>query len=377
MTTIIYKPSRANVRRYAVPVLSVVAAALVTRAMEPMFAGKAPLTFFTVAVIVSAAYGLGPGLLATALSVASVLLLFREIFTPLLEHFDLTLFAVVCVGISVIMGRLQKANQALRKAQQALEAANQQLSDHSRALAQSNEELSRFAYSVAHDLGTPARSIAALTDLLVHRNAAKLEESSKECAALIISKASRIQAIIKGLLDYAAAVDKTGALGFADAGLSVQQALQDLEEVIAATGAEIMVDRLPAVAVAESQLVQVFTNLISNALKYCHHGRVPQVHISAVERGDEVVFCVRDTGIGLEMQYAGTIFGLFHRLNGEAHEGSGIGLALCKAVVEGRGGRIWVESEPGSGSSFYFTLPKAGSAANEAGPRMRTTSASA
>ena len=375
MTMFAFKPDRSDVRRYAVSVLSVVAATLVTGAVEPLFAGKAPLTFFTVAVIVSAAQGLGPGLLATALSVANVLLLFREIFALVLMHSDLTLFAVVCVGISVIMGRLQKANHALRQAQQALEAANKQLSDHAGALSRSNDELSRFAYSVAHDLGTPARSIAALTDLLVHRNVARLDESSKECAALITSKASRIQAIIKGLLDYAAAVDKTGAVAFADAGLAVQQALRDLDAVITATGAEVMVDRLPGVAAAESQLVQVFTNLIANALKYCHHGRAPQVHISAAERGDEVLFCVRDSGIGIEMQYAGTIFGLFQRLNGETHEGCGIGLALCKAVVESRGGRIWVESEPGSGSSFYFTLPKAGSAANDAGLGVRTTSA--
>jgi light-regulated signal transduction histidine kinase (bacteriophytochrome) len=109
---------------------------------------------------------------------------------------------------------------------------------------------------------------------------------------------------------------------------------------------------------AEIQLVQVFSHLISNGIKYCHRGRKPCIHISATEQGDFYVFCVKDNGIGLEMQYAETIFGMFKRLHGDEYEGSGIGLAVCKAVVERNGGRIWVESQVGLGTSFYFTLPK-------------------
>jgi signal transduction histidine kinase len=350
-----------RLRPYAISLLWIVAATVATLVAKPLLGGRGPLFFLTVAVIVSAVRGLGPGLLATALSVGSVLLLVRErVLVLLLLRPRLVLFAIIGVGISVIMGRLQKANAALAQTQRALETANKQLSEHSRTLAQTNEELRRFAYSLAHDLSTPVRSIAALTDLLVQRNAAKLDDSSKECAALITNKATRIQAMINGLLDYAAAIDKSDTAVSANASLAVQKALQDLDSVIRATAAQITVaGELPFVAVVESQLIQVFSNLISNAMKYCHRGRIPHIHISAAAVGDDVVFCVRDNGIGIDMQYSGTIFGMFQRLHGDEYEGRGIGLALCKAIVESRGGRIWLESQPGNGSAFYFTLPKA------------------
>ena len=298
----------------------------------------------------------------------------------MLLHSSLTLFVVGSIGISIIMGRLQKANAAFRRSQQSLEAANKQLSAHAQALARSNDELRRFAYSVAHDLSTPVRSIAALTDLLVQRNASKLDESSLECASLIRDKAVRIQALIKGLLDYAAAVDITCATVSTDAGLAAHRALRDLESVLATTGAQVSVDQLPAVAAAEAPLVQVFTNLISNAIKYRHYARIPQVHVSAATQGDEVVCCVRDNGIGVDMQYASRIFAMFQRLHTDTSDGNGIGLALCKAIVESRGGRIWVESQVGTGSSFYFTLPKAGAAGkppNDSGAPVPTLAASA
>ena len=110
-----------------------------------------------------------------------------------------------------------------------------------------------------------------------------------------------------------------------------------------------------------------------HAVKYRHSARVPQVHVSAVEQGDDVVFCVRDNSIGIDMQYASRIFGMFQRLHGTGHEESGIGLARCKAIVESRGGRIWVESQPGSGSSLYFALPKLRSEPNPVPPASTIT----
>jgi signal transduction histidine kinase len=117
-------------------------------------------------------------------------------------------------------------------------------------------------------------------------------------------------------------------------------------------------DPLPAVTSVESQLVQVFSNLISNSVKYGPRGRTPYIHISASEQTDDCVFCVKDNGIGVDMKYAGVIFDMFKRLHGDEYEGSGIGLALCKAVIERHGGRIWVESQSGQGANFYFTVPK-------------------
>ena len=348
---------KTGLKPYGVSIFSVFAAIILTLAIEPALGGKAPMFFFTIAVIVSAVYGLGPGLLATALSIGSVLLLFREIFTMVLVHSNVILFAVVGVGVSVVMGRLQQANSALLKSQRALQAANEQLSEQSRVLSRSNEELRRFAYALAHDLNTPIRAISALTDLLVQRNAARLDESSKECARLIAGKTVRMQAMIKGLLDYAAAADKSTAWTRVEADALVQRAMRDLDLMIASSGAEITVDRLPIIAAAETQLVQVFSNLISNAIKYCPRGRKPHIQISAKEQSDILVFCVKDNGIGMDMQYAEIIFGMFKRLHGEEYEGSGIGLALCRAVIESHGGRIWLESQIGQGTSFYFTLP--------------------
>jgi len=349
-------------RRYGIAVVSVFAATLLTLSVEPLFGGRAPLFFFTLAVVASAAFGVGPGLLATALSVSSALLFFHEIFALVLLHSNLMLFAIVGAGISIVLGRMQSANTQLRKARADLEAANKQLSEQTQLLSQSNDELRRFAYSVAHDLSTPVRSIAALTELLVHRNLNRLDESSRECAALITGKAGRIQAMIKGLLDYAAAVDKSDTPASADAGVAVRKALQDVDSLIVSSGAQITFDPLPLVAAHESQLVQVFSNLISNAVKYRHRARAPRVHVSAAGQGNQFVFCVRDNGIGLDMRDADTVFGMFKRLHGDEYDGSGIGLALCKAIVESRGGRIWLESQLGEGTAFYFTLPKASAA---------------
>ena len=138
----------------------------------------------------------------------------------------------------------------------------------------------------------------------------------------------------------------------------MERVLQNLRYAIETSGAVIELDPLPAVPVKEDLLVRVFSNLIANAIKYRSASR-PQIHISATEQGNNWLFCVTDNGIGLEMKYADDIFGMFKRLHGsEQYEGHGIGLALCKAVIERHGGRIWVESEPGKGSKFLFTLPK-------------------
>ena len=352
------KPQRRDMKRYGISVLSVIVATIVTLAAEPMFGGKAPLFFFTVAVILSAAYGLGPGLFATALSVGSVLLLFNEIFTLVLANSSLILFAIVGIGISIGMGRLHKTNAALLRAKEELQIANERLSERSRALSQANEELQRFAYVLAHDLNAPVRVICTLTEMLAQRNTSKLDEHSKECAGLIVNKAQRMQAMIKGLLDYAAAVEKPAERVRVDVGAVVQRAIQDIDALIHGSGAEITIsDPLPALDAVESQLVRVFSNLISNGIKYCPPGRKPHIHIATNEQADEFVFSVKDNGIGVDMQYAESIFEMFKRLHTEEYEGSGIGLAVCRAVIERHGGRIWLESQSGQGSTFIFTLP--------------------
>jgi signal transduction histidine kinase len=353
---------RSDVKRYLVSVLSVITAAILTLAIEPFFDGKAPLFFLTIAVILSAAFGgMGAGLVATTLSVGVVLSVLRnKIFILVLAHSSLALFAVVGIAISVFIGKLRTMNTALIQARDELRVANEKLCVRTEALSHSNEELQRFAYGLAHDLHNPLRSIRALTDLLVGRNAEKLDESSKECARMIVDGVKRMDSMIGGLLDYAAAVDSHEDQVVTDCNTVVERVLQDLQYVIETSGTIVNFDPLPAVQVSESHLVQVFSNLIGNAVKY-RSGQKPQIHISVGDQGTDWIFAVRDNGIGFDMRYADEIFGMFKRLpNLDRYEGSGVGLALCKAVIQRYHGRIWVESEPGKGSTFFFTVPNTG-----------------
>ena len=169
-----------------------------------------------------------------------------------------------------------------------------------------------------------------------------------------------MESMIDGLLEYAAAVDSRDDTVLGDCNAVVERVLQDLRYETEASGALVKVDPLPVIRVNESRLVQVFSNLIGNAVKY-RSARKPEIHISVKDQGTEWMFTVKDNGIGFDMRYAHEIFGMFKRLpNSDAYEGSGVGLALCKAVIQRHHGRIWVESKPGKGSTFFFTLPKAG-----------------
>jgi signal transduction histidine kinase len=354
---------RFDLKRYLVSVASVTIAGGVTAAIEPLFNGKAPLFFFIAASVLSAAYGgLSPGLFATGLGVGVILSFFHtEVLVLSAAHSSLIVFIVLGAGISLIMGHLRKVNAELAIGKDRLETANVRLLERTQALSQANEELQRFAYALAHDLSSPLRGISALTELLVQRNAETFDESSKECAGMIVGKVKRTLSMIKGLLDYAAAGEKPEERTLVDCNEIVRRAMDDLDSTIKDCGGQITVGPLPLVAATDSHLVQVFSNLISNALKYRPSLRQPRIHISSNDQPGEWVFCVSDNGIGLDMKYADEVFGMFRRLHGgEQYEGNGIGLALCKMIIQRHGGRIWVESEIGKGSRFYFTLPKRG-----------------
>jgi light-regulated signal transduction histidine kinase (bacteriophytochrome) len=298
--------------------------------------------------------------------VGVALLLFRDhVFSLAMSQSSLTLFSAIGVAVALVMGKLRRLNRALTATRDQLEAANRELNAANAALSQqgemlwhSNEELQRFAYGLAHDLHNPLRSIGALTDLLVRRNAGRLDESSKECARMITDGVKRMDSMIHSLLEYAAAVGGDGDEVDIDCNVVVQRVLQDLRYAMETSGTVVKRDRLPVVCVNEAHLVQVFSNLIANAIKY--RGPLkPEIQISAKEQGSDWVFVVKDNGIGLDMQYAKDIFGMFKRLhNSNGYEGSGVGLALCKVIIQRYDGRIWVESLPGRGSTFFFTLPK-------------------
>jgi len=288
-----------------------------------------------------------------------VRLLFQQsIFLLALAQPSLVLFTVLGVTISAIIHVLHRANANVVAARTQLELANKQLSQRTNALSRSNEELQRFAYALSHDLQAPLRNIGALTALLVRRNNEILDKDSKEHAQLIVSGIQRMELMIKGLLDYAAATTDLPDKAVSNSNTVLQQVLHDLRYAIDRESAVITFDELPIVQANRDRLAQVFSNLITNAIKYRGNQR-PRIHVTATDNRTEWVFSVKDNGIGIDMRHADEIFVLFRRLHSShQYEGNGIGLAVCKTVIERFGGKIWVESDLGKGSTFCFTLPK-------------------
>jgi PAS domain S-box-containing protein len=235
--------------------------------------------------------------------------------------------------------------------------AEQQLLQKMQELNRSNEELGQFACVASHDLQEPLRMVASYTTLLSRRYKGKLGSDADEFIAFAVDGASRMQRLIQDLLAYS----RVGSSGKVPSETSSEDALERtltiLSGLIEDSGAVVTHDPLPDVQADELQLIQLFQNLIGNAIKYQRPG-VPEVHISAVrDAGTHWVFSVKDNGMGIDPQYFERIFGMFQRLHKrEEFAGTGIGLAICKKIVERHGGSIWVESQPDQGSTFRFTL---------------------
>jgi light-regulated signal transduction histidine kinase (bacteriophytochrome) len=225
-------------------------------------------------------------------------------------------------------------------------------------LKRSNEELQQFAYVSSHDLQEPLRMVASYTQLLAKRYKGRLDSNADEFIAFAVDGCNRMQGLIRDLLAYSRAGTNGKAFCEVSAEDALQGALTNLRIAIEQSGAVVSHDSLPAIMTDETQLTQVFQNLVGNAIKY-RSAEVPRVHVSATKNGDnEWIFSVRDNGLGIAPQYFERIFIIFQRLHGrDEFEGTGIGLAICKKVLERLGGRIWVESQLGTGSTFYFALP--------------------
>lgn len=219
-------------------------------------------------------------------------------------------------------------------------------------------ELQQFAYVASHDLQEPLRTVSSYVDLLALKYKGKLDQSADRYIGFAVEGASRMSDLLNDLLAFSRVSTQASQFIPINSGHAIDLALGNLRKSVQQSGAVITRDELPEVTADESQLTQLFQNLIANAIKFRRKDVNPQIRVSVEQKGNEWVFCVRDNGIGIESRFSERIFTIFQRLHTrEEYPGTGVGLAICRRIVERHGGRIWVEAKPGEGSSFYFTLP--------------------
>jgi light-regulated signal transduction histidine kinase (bacteriophytochrome) len=251
---------------------------------------------------------------------------------------------------------LQETNDRLEAEVTERKRIEEILARHNEELKRSNEELEQFAYVVSHDLQEPLRSITGFVQLLARRNREAKDEKSEHYTERIVAGVGRMRELIADLLKYSRVSTRGNPFEPVDCTELLKKVLDSLQAAFEESGAMICCGLLPTVRADGSQLGQLFQNLIGNAVKFCDES-APQIHIGAEKRDGAWVFSVRDNGIGIEPQDQERIFGVFQRLHTrEEYEGTGIGLAVCKKIAERHGGRIWVESIPGEGAIFSFTI---------------------
>ncbi|BBO86104.1 hypothetical protein DSCO28_66700 [Desulfosarcina ovata subsp. sediminis] len=264
-------------------------------------------------------------------------------FTKMIERLATTL-----VSRDALLAEVEERKNAEALREQALEE-----------LKRSNEELQQFAYVASHDLQEPLRMVSSYTQLLANRYEDKLDDKAKKFIRYAVDGALRMQQLIQDLLSFSRVTTHGDGITTVDSRSAVDNAMTNLQAAIAETGAEISCDPLPVVSADAAQLVQLFQNLIKNAIKF-RDEVVPHIRIWAEKDGHAWQFNVADNGIGIEEQYKERIFVIFQRLHTRSeYPGTGIGLAICKRIVERHGGRIWFSSIPGNGTVFHFTLKAA------------------
>jgi signal transduction histidine kinase len=247
-----------------------------------------------------------------------------------------------------------RIEEEIRKLNSELE---RRVAERTHELSRTNEELRQFAYIASHDLQEPLRTVGSYAQLLAKRYRGKLDKDAEDFIHYIVDGITRMHVLLNDMLAYSRVTDANARpLGQADTSRILGNALANLEATMKENEAEVTHGDMPVVLGDEVQLTQVFQNLIGNGIKY-RRDESPKIHISAERQDSEWVFSVTDNGIGIEPKYKDRIFGIFKRLHGKELPGTGMGLAICKKIVERHGGRIWVDSKPGEGSVFQFTVP--------------------
>lgn len=232
----------------------------------------------------------------------------------------------------------------------------QELFESNENLRQSNEDLNQFAYAASHDLQEPLRMVSLYSEMLRMRYAGRLDQMADQFITFVVDGAQRMELLLKDLLEYSQAGSSgAGPTNPVDCGTVMEKVVLNLRASIEQNGAVITWRDLPTIRAHEVRLIQLFQNLVGNAIKY-RRTEPPTVLVTAERRDGEWLFSVQDNGIGIKSDYAQQIFGIFKRLHGNSYPGTGIGLAICQRIVENYGGRIWVQSKPGEGSVFCFTV---------------------
>ncbi|EME69868.1 Signal transduction histidine kinase [Paramagnetospirillum caucaseum] len=266
------------------------------------------------------------------------------------EIVETTLFTLTALAFAFLVLVMEGRNRRLAEAERASRATAE-------LLERSNADLERFAYVASHDLKTPLRVITGYAQMLDRRYRDKLDEEANEYIAFLTAGTKRMYRLITDLLHYSRINSQAKPLQPVSAARAADIAVSNLKAVIEESGATVTVGGLPTILADESQLSSLFQNLLGNAIKYRHPERKPDIRIEAVRLSGTIWrMAVKDNGIGLEPEHFERIFVIFQRLHADsAYEGTGIGLALCQRIVTRLGGRIWVESKPGEGSTFFFT----------------------
>ncbi len=280
------------------------------------------------------------------------------------EGLAIVFLCLAGIAVGQEMGQRRRAEEEVRilntDLEQRVADRTAELSERAKDLARSNSELQQFAYVASHDLQEPLRMVASFTQLLAKRYKDKLDDDARDFINYAVDGATRMQTLISDLLNYSRVGTQGKPLELTDSDALLKRVLDSLQFAIEESGAVISSDPLPMVMADPQQLGQLIQNLLTNAIKF-HGEKPPHVQISTERNGSDWKISVRDNGIGISQEHAERIFVIFQRLHTKTeYPGTGIGLAICKKIVERHGGRIWIEPSPGGGTTFCFTIPAAG-----------------